>query len=167
MKRILILGRSGSGKTTFSEKLGKTLDCKVVHLDNLFWKPGWVRAFTSTEWENKVQELISEDEWILDGNYHNTSEMRLKRADTVFLFEMKPLLSIMQALKRRFFRHSNSPDTVPGLHQEGSFILLLRSTFTFPAKKLRLQIKESGVKDVFVIKNHKDADKILKSLSNK
>lgn len=166
MKRILILGRSGSGKTTFSDKLGNVLGRKVVHLDNLFWKPGWVRAFTAAEWENKVQELISEEEWILDGNYHNTLEMRLKRADTVFLFEINPLLSIMQALKRRLFPPKNSPDTVLGLHQEGSFIMLLKSTFKFPVKKLRRQIKEFGVKNVFVIKNHKAADKILKSLSN-
>ncbi len=164
MKRILVLGRSGSGKTTFSDKLGKALDRKVVHLDNLFWKPGWERAFTATEWENEVQELISEDEWIIDGNYHNTLEMRLKRADAVFLFEINPFLSIMQALKRSFFPPVASPDTA-GLHQELNFILLLRSTFKFPANKLRLQIKESGIKDVFVIKNHKDADKILKNLS--
>lgn len=118
MKRILVVGRTGAGKTTFADQLGKVLGRRVTHLDNLFWKPGWVRAFTATEWEEEVQKLINEDEWILDGNYHNTLDMRLKRADTIFLFEINPLKSFLQALKRKYFPPSKSADTVLGLHGE-------------------------------------------------
>ena len=150
MKRILVVGRSGSGKTTFSEKLGKALGRKVIHLDNLFWKPGWIRAFNATEWEKVVQELISEDEWILDGNYHNTLDIRLKRADTVFLLEKNPFQSFLQALKRKYFPPSQSADTVLGLHDEVGTWQLAKSIFKFPVKELRKQIIKSGIKNVFI-----------------
>ncbi len=164
MKKILVVGRSGSGKTTFSEKLGKALGRKVIHLDNLFWKPGWVRAFNTAEWEKVIQELISEDEWILDGNYHNTLDMRLRRADAVFLLETNPFQSFLQALKRKYFPPSQSADTVLGLHDEVGLWPLAKSIFRFPAKQLRKKIINSGIKNVFIINNQRDLDKVFDSL---
>ena len=54
MKRILIIGNGGSGKSTFAKKLHKKLNLELIHLDNLFWKPNWVQT-PKLEWHNVVQ----------------------------------------------------------------------------------------------------------------
>lgn len=164
MKRILVIGRSGAGKTTFADRLGKTLHREVIHLDDLFWKPGWVRAFAPQEWQDKVEELISEDEWILDGNYHTTLEARLQRADMIIFFDFNPLRAFANALNRKFLPQKGSTDKMIGLHGEVGITMLIKSILSFPSKKVRVQIENANIKDVFVVKNNKDADELLKRL---
>jgi len=166
MKRILIVGRSGSGKTTFSNKLGEKLTREVIHLDNLFWKPGWVRAFTPEEWEFEIQKMIQKEEWIIEGNYHNTLEIRLKRADAVIFFDTNPFVALAYALKRKFFPPKKSTD-ISGLHDEVKVLTLAKSIFNFPTSSVRDQIVKAGIKDVFVIRNRREAKKILNILANK
>jgi adenylate kinase family enzyme len=84
-RRVVVTGVAGSGKSTFSRALSAKTGLPVVHLDVHFWKPGWVEP-SEHEWREKQRDLISNDEWILDGNYHTTLDLRLERADTaVFL----------------------------------------------------------------------------------
>lgn len=132
MKKILVLGRGGSGKTTFSKQLGKILGYKTTHLDDLFWRPNWVRAYTAKEWGEKIKELLAEDEWILDGNYHNTLEMRLASADTVIFFKINPFVALYRALKRRFFSKASTGDNANNLHQEGKIWMAAKTIFSFP-----------------------------------
>ena len=59
----------------------------VIHLDLSFWKPGWV-APSETEWREKQRDVLAGDTWIADGNYHETLDLRLERADTVVVLDM-------------------------------------------------------------------------------
>jgi adenylate kinase family enzyme len=165
MKRVLVIGRSGAGKTTFSDKLGAILDCKVVHLDDLFWKPGWVRAFNTSEWEYEIRKLVQSDQWILDGNYHNTLDIRLERADTVFFFDTNPLKSIFRALKRKYIISKNQNDRMIKLHKDVKVTMLIRSAFRFPAKEIHRKIKDAGIKYVYIIKSPKEADELLEIIT--
>lgn len=48
------------------------------HLDALFWKANWEGV--PREEQRKVQKnLIKEEEWIIDGNYGGTMDLRLNR----------------------------------------------------------------------------------------
>ncbi|HMD46441.1 MAG TPA: hypothetical protein VKG43_09785 [Acidimicrobiales bacterium] len=81
----MVTGMAGSGKSTFSRALSARTGLPVIHLDVYFWKPGWVEP-TEAEWREKQRGLLASDEWIVDGNYHATLDLRLGRADTaVFL----------------------------------------------------------------------------------
>jgi adenylate kinase family enzyme len=71
MKKILVIGSGGSGKSTFSTRLGDLLNIEVSHLDKFFWQPGWVKP-EPEEWLQTVTELTDRDSWILDGNYSGT-----------------------------------------------------------------------------------------------
>nr|BFD42335.1 DNA topology modulation protein [Pseudomonas sp. FFPRI_1] len=83
MRRIVILGNAGSGKSTLARKLGSRLGLPVVHLDRLFWEPGWVEA-DSEVFRSRVRQALCEDEWICEGNYsRRTFDLRLPRADLV------------------------------------------------------------------------------------
>jgi len=81
---VAIVGPGGAGKTTFATELGRRTGLPVVHLDRLHWQPGWVETPT-TEWEEIVTREVSEERWIMDGNYAGTYGTRFSRADTIIV----------------------------------------------------------------------------------
>lgn len=87
MKRIMIVGVSpGVGKSTFARKLGKLLQKPVYHLDALFWKPNWIQA-SLEEFTEAQQRIVTEEEWIIEGNYNNTFDIRTAYADTIIYLQ--------------------------------------------------------------------------------
>src|SRR4026208_1691933 len=85
-RRILVTGMAGSGKSTLSRSLAAKTGLPVIHLDLHFWKPGW-GALLELEWREKQSGLLAGDAWIADGNYQETLDLRLERADTVVLLD--------------------------------------------------------------------------------
>jgi adenylate kinase family enzyme len=85
-RRIVVTGIAGAGKSTFSQALSAKTGLPLVHLDVHFWKPGWVKP-SDDEWRDKQSGMLASDEWILDGNYHATLDLRLERADTVVFLD--------------------------------------------------------------------------------
>ena len=85
-RRVIVTGLAGSGKSTFSRALAARTGLPVIHLDLHFWKPGWV-APSESEWREKQAGLLAGDAWIADGNYHETLDLRLARADTVVFLD--------------------------------------------------------------------------------
>ena len=101
VKRVMVIGCSGAGKSTLAIRLGRRLGLPVVHLDQRFWKPGWVET-PDDEWDERMRELVAEERWVIDGNYGRTQVMRMERADTIiFLIEGvgRPCGSLLQPLR--------------------------------------------------------------------
>jgi adenylate kinase family enzyme len=82
MRRVLVIGISGAGKSTFSQALATKTGLPLIHLDKEFWRPGWVQT-PRQEWRARVSELAARERWIMDGNYDSSLDLRLPRADTV------------------------------------------------------------------------------------
>lgn len=111
MKRVLVIGSSGAGKSTFSRRLREATDLPLVHLDKLYWKPNWVETTDKDEWRAIVAEVLKGEQWIMDGNYSGTLEMRLERCDTVIFLDMPHLLCVYRILKRvAFYKKGSRPD---------------------------------------------------------
>ena len=85
-QRILVIGMAGSGKSTFSRALASRTGLPVIHLDLAYWKPGWVKP-SEAEWREKQRHLYAGDAWIADGNYYDSLDVQLERADTVVVLE--------------------------------------------------------------------------------
>ncbi len=81
-RRVLVTGLPGSGKSTFSRSLAARTGLPLIYLDLAFWKPGWV-APSEDERRKKQRRVLDGDAWIADGNYHETLDLRLERADTI------------------------------------------------------------------------------------
>ena len=114
MKRILVIGSGGAGKSTFARKLGQLLDLEVIHLDKFYWRPGWVEP-PREEWSQIVTELINRDSWVIDGNYGGTLETRIQRCDTIVFLDMPRLLCLWRILKRNLrYRNGGRPDITEG-----------------------------------------------------
>lgn len=93
------MGSGGVGKSTFAEELGRRTRIPVIHLDEHFWKPGWV-ATPGQAWADLQVGLLSGDRWIADGNYGGTLDVRLSRADTVIVLTLPRWRCTLRALKR-------------------------------------------------------------------
>lgn len=113
-KKVLVIGCGGAGKSSLSRRLGEVLDLPVVHLDAHYWKPDW-RETPAEEWERKVAELAGRDEWVMDGNYGGTMDIRLARAEIVVFLDMPRSLCLWRVVARRL-RHArrSRPDMAPG-----------------------------------------------------
>ena len=86
MDRIMIIGCGGSGKSTLAQQLGQKLGLPVIHLDKLFWTPGWV-SIPKEEFDRVHVDAVSKEKWIIDGNFDRTIPVRLKRCDTVIYLD--------------------------------------------------------------------------------
>ncbi len=128
-RRILVLGSSGSGKTTFSLRLASILELPVIHLDGCFWQPGWVST-SPAMWRAKVAELIQQPTWIMDGTYESTLEMRLAAADSVIVLERPRLVCLWRVLKRKMsIDDDRRPDAPAGQKLDAAF---LRYVWRYP-----------------------------------
>ncbi len=108
-RRIIVTGLAGSGKSTFSLALAARTGLPVIHLDLQFWKPGWV-APSETEWREKQWAVLAGDEWIADGNYRETLDLRLERADSVVFLDMPWPLCAGRAFRRGFRMPGELPE---------------------------------------------------------
>ena len=103
MKRIVILGNAGTGKSTLARRLGERLRIPVIHLDALNWQPAWQRLPLDV-FRTRLAAAIAGDAWITDGNYAlATFDLRLPRADLV-IWAQRPLLHCLWRVCGRAFK---------------------------------------------------------------
>ncbi|WP_283124912.1 adenylate kinase [Angelakisella massiliensis] len=86
MKRILVIGNSGSGKSTFARKLHRATGLPLFHLDLLWHLPDKTNI-SREEFDTRLEEILALKEWIIDGNYQRTLQQRIAACDTIFLLD--------------------------------------------------------------------------------
>jgi adenylate kinase family enzyme len=117
MKKVLVIGPGGAGKSTFAQQLGRLLKIEVLHLDRFYWHSGWVET-PKSEWSKKVEQLLSRDAWIMDGNYSGTLEQRVQASDTIIFLDLPPMLCLWRVMKRAAkYRNMNRPDMSEGCNE--------------------------------------------------
>ena len=99
MKKVIVIGCPGSGKTTFAEKLNKLTGLPLYYLDAIWHKPDKTHI-PREEFDRRISEIFATPEWIIDGNYNRTIETRLQQCDTVFLFDLPAEVCIQGATDR-------------------------------------------------------------------
>ena len=100
MKKIIVIGCPGSGKSTFSRELHEKTKIPLYHLDMLFWNADKTTVEKSVFLE-RLNELLDKDEWILDGNFNSTMELRMSRCDTVIFLDYPPDICLEGVRARR------------------------------------------------------------------
>jgi adenylate kinase family enzyme len=114
MRRVLVIGSGGAGKSTFAARLAQRTGLPLVHLDAQYWQPGWVEPAPEV-WTDTLARLISGERWIMDGNYGGSLERRLAASDTVIFLDMPRWLCLWRVVLRRLRFHGRTrQDMTPG-----------------------------------------------------
>ena len=165
MKRILVIGCPGAGKTYFSKRLSKILNLPLVHMDNLYWNKDKTSVDLDTL-KARLQPYLEKEEWIIDGNYHKTLEMRLPYASDVFVLDL-PRKECIQGILDRIDRPR---DDIPWVEREDDATELIAWTadygFRTKDEEIALLNKNKHIK-VHVINSRKEMNEYLEKLAKK
>ena len=99
MRRVLVIGSPGAGKSTFARKLQGATGLPLYYLDMLWHRPDRTNV-SEAEFDAALGAILGTDRWIVDGNYLRTLERRLRACDTVFLFDIPAALCMEGAASR-------------------------------------------------------------------
>jgi adenylate kinase family enzyme len=124
MRRIVITGCSGSGKSTLARQLVQRFGLPVVHLDVLFWRPGWKEPDTA-DFRARVADAHAGNAWISEGNYiTKTFDLRLPRSDTFITLDRPRWLCLFRVLSRVIIFQRARPDLAEGCPEHFDWELL-------------------------------------------
>jgi len=169
MRKILVIGSGGAGKSTFATELGARLKLEVIHLDSCYWQAGWQET-PKAEWQAKVAELIARDAWVMDGNYSGTLELRLKACDTVIFLDLPRTLCLWRVMKRAMLYWGQPrPDMAAGCPERLTFEFVQwiwqYPRRTRPKVLARLQAC-ADAKQIIHLRSRADVEKYLANVSN-
>lgn len=170
MQKVIVIGCSGSGKTTFCLALKKATNLPLIHLDFAHHQNIWDRnpVKAKIQKQNHIQRLLQEPEWIIDGNYQRTLHMRAEAADTIIFLDYPWWLCMWRALKRRWmYRNAQRPD-MPTTWKEKISWELLKEILTYQKNRrpriLEILNKLKSKKRVIVFHNSDEANSFIESM---
>jgi adenylate kinase family enzyme len=168
MRKILVVGSGGAGKSVFSTHLARLTGLPLIQLDRFYWRPGWVEP-SNAEWSAVVEGLITGDEWIMDGNYGGTLEKRLAACDAVVYLDLPRLLCLWRVIRRRIRFHRRSrPDMTDGC-AERLTMGFIRWIWEYPSKRRPRLLERLGeLRDdqrVVILRNRSEVEAFLRSLA--
>jgi adenylate kinase family enzyme len=166
MERIVIIGCGGAGKSTLARQLGEKLNIPVVHLDKLWWKPGWVES-SREEFDAKLAVELAKPQWIMDGNFNRTIPERIARCDTIIYLDFSRFACLMGVLKRVLTTYGKvRPDMGEGCPERIDFEFL-KWVWTFNKNKREKNyrlLNEAVHAETIVLKNRRMVKRFLNSL---
>jgi len=172
MQRVVILGCTGSGKTTFGKKLAAKLGCEAVDLDELHWLPNW-QTRDVDDFRARVREKSQMDKWVIMGNYSKTRDMTWPYADTFIWIDL-PFFTVFRQLLARSIRRARdkllicngNTETWRKLFSSDSIMVWMLKTYAKRKKEYGEIFKAGNVGAVTYIRlrSHAEADAFLQNL---
>ena len=164
MKKIIVIGCPGSGKTTFAMRLAEITGIPIYHLDAIWHKPDKTHI-TREKFDEEIKKVFEEKSWIIDGNYRRTIEMRVREADTVVLFDLPTEVCLEGAMKRVGKARTDIPWMERELDPEFKGEIERFSESVLPEIYEILERYKNN-KKIIVFKSRDEADDFLISLKN-
>lgn len=118
--KMNVVGTSGSGKSTFSQRLSQILDIPYVEMDKIFWGPNWHWP-ADEEFFSKLRKTLKSEKWILDGNYNRTIPIKWEKVDTVIWLDYPFSTTLFRAVKRALRRSLTQEELWEGTGNRESF----------------------------------------------
>ena len=163
MERIMIIGCGGAGKSTLARSLGEKTGLPVIHLDKLFWKPGWV-SLSREEFDLVHQGAIEQEKWIIDGNFDRTMAQRMDRCDAVIYLDFSRWACVMGVLKRIITTYGTvRPDMGEGCPERFSleFLVWVWNFNKNKRENIYNLLNQHPDKEVHILKNRRSVRKFL------
>ena len=164
MKKIIVIGCPGSGKSTFSRRLNKITQIPLFHLDMLFWNEDKTTVEKSVFLE-RLEKVMKNDEWIIDGNYSSTMEQRMMECDTVFFLDYATDLCLDGIKERKGKPRSD----MPWIEEEDDleFIEFIKSYNEKSRPQVIELLERYSEKNIYIFSNREEEKEFLSELKNK
>lgn len=165
-KKILIVGCGGAGKSTLAREMGNRFNLPVIHLDKLHWLPDWVER-PDSEFYAMLESELQKSQWIIDGNYSSTFELRLQYADLCIFLDYSIDLCLSSIEQRvKMYSGKSRPDMTEGCFEraDNEFIEWINN-YNKNVKPRLLEILNSFSVPYLIFKSRKQASEWLNSFN--
>lgn len=159
MKKIIVIGCPGSGKSTFSRALNKKTGIALHHLDMMYWNPDKTTVEKSV-FLDRLNAVLGQNEWIIDGNYASTMERRLSACDTVIFLDY-PLNVCLDGIRERRGKHRSDMPWIE-TEEDAEFIEFIKSYNEQQRPRVLELLEKYSEKRIIVFKSREQADEFLK-----
>ena len=158
MRKVIIIGCPGSGKSTFARKLNSITGLPVFYLDMIYHKPDRTTV-SREEFDAKLSEIMKKEKWIIDGNYMRTMPIRIENADTIFWLDY-PLEVCLQGIVERF---GKPREDMPWVEREydPEFMRFIREFDTTSKPKISTLLNVAQNKQIYIFKSRQEAQDFI------
>jgi len=164
VKKVIIIGCPGSGKSTFGRKLMSISGLTLHHLDMMYWNADRTTVPKEVFTEN-LQKILENQEWIIDGNYTSTMEMRIKECDTVFFLDY-PTRVCIDGIKSRKGQVRSDMPWVEDDNEDQDFINFVLGYNTKTRPVVLELLKKYSLKNIIVFSSREESEEFLLGLKN-
>ena len=165
MKKAIVIGCPGSGKSTFSRALHNALGLPLIHLDLLYWNADRTTVPKPVFLE-RLQAAMAEERWIIDGNFSSTMELRMQACDTVFFLDYPVEVCLAGIAARKGTLRPDLPWREPEEDDE-EFLTFVRGFHSGERPAILDLLSKYTEKQIFTFRSRGEADEFLRSLNQK
>ncbi|MGN6431119.1 MAG: hypothetical protein ACTHNB_10380 [Gaiellaceae bacterium] len=166
MNRVAVIGPGGAGKSRIARQLGEAVGARVVELDRLFWRPGWVET-PAPEWEEIQRQELAQEPWVVEGLHVDTVDLWLEAADTIVFLDISPLVATWRVSRRRLSEddRSSAPEGCEPAPAYRALIKFLLYQWEYRRKIrpeiLRILERRRGHAEIAVLRTPQEVDTFL------
>lgn len=168
MNRVTIVGSPGAGKSTLARNMHSILRIKVIHLDRVFWEPGW-KEKSRDKRIDILQKIILDRQWIIEGTYLGASEPRLEAANTIIFLDIPFYVCLIRVFIQRFkHRGKHRRDLHEGCKERLNLKRILK-VLAFPIRGRRTlykELKNYETEKIVRLRSTKEVDRFLAQLKS-
>ena len=164
MKRIMVIGCPGSGKSAFSRELHSKTGIPLYHLDMMNWNADRTTVEKRVFLE-RLSNVLEKDEWIIDGNYGSTMELRMQRCDTIIFLDYSLDVCLDGISKRKGKPRSDIPWKEPE-HDDEEFIRFIKNYNSQSRPQVMALLEKYSYKDIIILKSRNEASVFLSKISS-
>ena len=158
MKKVIVIGCPGSGKSTVSRALHNMTGIPLYHLDMMYWNADKTTVEKSVFLE-RLSDVLEKDEWIIDGNYSSTMELRMAACDTVIFLDYPLDVCLDGIRKRRGKPRSDMPWIET--EEDSEFIEFIKNYNEQQKPKVLELLKKYSDKNIIILESREQADAFL------
>ena len=163
MKKIIVIGCPGSGKSYFTKVLSEKLNIKKYHLDLYYWKENWTPT-PKDKFLEIINNILKNDEYIIDGNYNSTLEIRFQHADTIFFLDLPTEVCLQSEKQRRGKKRDDLPYYLSEKGEDKEFIDFICNFAVTNRLRILSLIEKYNYKNIIVFKTREDVNNYLNDI---
>ena len=158
MKKVIVIGCPGSGKSTVSRALHNKTGIPLYHLDMMYWNADKTTVEKNVFLE-QLSAVLKKDAWIIDGNYGSTMELRMAACDTVIFLDY-PLDVCLDGIRNRRGKPRSDMPWIE-TEEDAEFIEFIKNYNEQQKPKVLELLEKSGDKNIVIFKSREEADAFL------